>query len=302
MTRILLLIGCLSLLSAAAAEPTAVAPVPEKRSERLILEEKHFVECLAYVYSPSLWIGHNGSLYFAPKDETQVRQIEALKAARSRYVALTNAEERYELAAQVIADSGLDDAWSKKLLLPYSETKPNLTPTLSRPFHVVSGYKVVQPLESGDAVIESQQGNFLVLNFARPGSAPNGTNLFLVNIGEKAFATAPGQYQHIEACSIAVLTKEQEAVLLRVVAAFEKRAASLAQELAGFKAKQDFENSKARATDNNPFLQYQLARCYLEGKGAPKDEKLGLEWMRRAAVNGSGDAKSYLRNLGQNAR
>src|SRR3974390_1087217 len=117
---------------------------PEMRSERMILEQKHFVECLAYVYSPPLWLSYRGSLYFAPKDETTAQQVDALKTARSRYVVLTNRETRHEIAASIIAASGIDKAWQQKLLLPYSETQQNLTPTLNRPFLVVNSYKMVQ--------------------------------------------------------------------------------------------------------------------------------------------------------------
>ncbi len=51
---------------------------------------------------------------------------------------------------------------------------------------------------------------------------------------------------------------------------------------------------RARATDSNPYMQYLLAKAYLEGKGTERDEKLGMEWMRRAARSGSGDATAYL--------
>jgi len=275
-------------------QPTNTAPLLEERSERRILEEKHFVECLAYVYSPALWIDYKGSLYFAPKNESQTRQIEALKAARSRYVALTNREVRHEIAFKAIAASGLDESWQKKLLLPYSDANPNLTPTLSREFRAIHGYKVLQTLQEGDALIQDQDATYLVMNLFGQGTEGTRTNLFLIKEGEKAFATAPGEYKRVEAFTSAALSKEETLALNRVVAAFQKRAAALAQELAGFKAKQEFEDSKIRASDNNPYLQDVVARCYLDGKGTPKDEKLGLQWMNKAARNGSGDARSYL--------
>ena len=48
-------------------------------------------------------------------------------------------------------------------------------------------------------------------------------------------------------------------------------------------------------------MEYLFARCYLDGKGTEKDEKLGMEWMNRAAKSGSGDAISYLEKLGHKA-
>ena len=84
-----------------------------------------------------------------------------------------------------------------------------------------------------------------------------------------------------------------------VVAACQRKASALVAELAGSKAREEFEITKARATDSNPYMQYLLARCYLDGNGTPKDERLGLEWMNTAARNGSGDAKTYLEQKGK---
>ncbi len=95
------------------------------------------------------------------------------------------------------------------------------------------------------------------------------------------------------------LNPEETAVLNRVVAACQKQAAALGRQVASSKDKVDFEACKARATDSNPYMEYLLAKAYLEGKGTEKDEKLGMEWMRRAAKSGSGDAISYLETLGR---
>ena len=273
---------------------------PEMRSERMILEEKHFVECLAYVYSPPLWLSYRGSLYFAPKDETTAQQVDALKTARSRYVVLTNRETRHEIAASIIAGSGIDKAWQQKLLLPYSETQPNLTPTLIRPFLVVNSYKIVQSLGEGDVLIQDEQGTYLVMDFERAVAKGASTNLYLVKEGERAFATKSGDYQKVQAFSNLGLSTEETGVLNRVVAGCQSKAAALARELAGFKAEQEFADLKARATDNNPYIEYLLARCYLDGRGTQKDERLGMEWMQKADKNGSGDAKSYLQGRGEN--
>jgi TPR repeat protein len=271
-------------------------PLAEPQSERMILEEKHFVECLAYVYSPQLWISYRGSLYFAPKDDTASRQVEALKAARSRYVALTNRETRHEVAADVIAASGIDKKWQQKLLLPYSEAQQNLTPTLNRAFRTVNSYKVLQSFQEGDALLQDQEGTYLVMDFARASAKEPPKNLYLIKEGERAFASKSGDYQRVEAYSSLALSAEETKMLNRVVAAFQRKAADLARELSGFKSQQDFTDLKTRATDNNPYIQYLLARCYLDGKGTQKDERLGMEWMQKADKNGSGDAKSYLQS------
>ena len=93
------------------------------------------------------------------------------------------------------------------------------------------------------------------------------------------------------------LNKEEEAVLAQVSAAFQREAAALVQQIDAPRAREEFEACKARATDANPYIEFLLAKCYLEGKGTPKDETQGMEWMRRAARSGSGDAATYLEKL-----
>jgi TPR repeat protein len=247
-----------------------------------------------------LWISYRGSLYFAPKDEVTERQVEALKTARSRYVVLTNREARHDIAANVIAASGIDKQWQQKLLLPYSEAQQNLTPTLNRPFLVVTSYKMVQAIDEGDALIQDEQGNaFLVMDLGRGIPRGASTNLYLIREGERAFATKAGDYQKVQAFSNLALNTKETSVLNRVVAACQSKAAALARELTGFKAQQEFADLKARATDNNPYMEYLLARCYLDGKGTERDERLGMEWMQKAQKNGSGDAKAYMQGRGQ---
>jgi hypothetical protein len=277
----------------------SVAPA-EMRTERRVLEEKHFLECLAYVYSPPLWISYHGSLYFAPKDETTERQVEALKIARSRYICLTNRETRHDIASNVIVASGIDKKWQQKLLLPYSDTQPNLTPTLNRPYLIVNSYKVAQSLAEGDVLIQDEQGSaYLIMDFGRGNPKGASTNLYLIKEGEKAFATKAGDYEKVQAFSNLALDEEETIVLKRIVAACQSKVAVLAQELTGFKAQQEFADLKLRATDNNPYLEYLLGLAYLEGKGTAKDERMGMEWIRKAEKNGSGDAKAYLQTRGQ---
>jgi TPR repeat protein len=59
-----------------------------------------------------------------------------------------------------------------------------------------------------------------------------------------------------------------------------------------------FQMHRSRASDDSPYLQFLLAKDYLEGLGTEKNEKLGLEWMQRAAGNGSGDARTFLDRRG----
>jgi hypothetical protein len=160
---------------------------------------------------------------------------------------------------------------------------------------------LIRSFDNGDALIEGQQGVCLVLNFSIGTNDPAAAEVCLVKEGEKAYATAPGEYQRVDAFASVALSPEETAILDRVVAACQKKIAALSSEIAGFGAAQEFQNSLRRATDSNPFLQYQVAKAYLEGKGTKKDESLGLEWMNKAAKNGSGDAKSYLEKSQRNA-
>ena len=293
-------IGGLLLCVGVLAQSTGRGTSPEGLSAQKLFEQKHFVECLGCVYSPTFWISYNDSLYFQARNEAQFRQLEAMKAARSNYLVLTNRETRHDLAAKFIAASGIGDSWQKKILLPFSDTNQNLTPTLDKPLRIIPRYKVLQPPANGDALIQDEEGIYFVMNFGRGADDASRTNALLIKEGVKTYSTGEG-FKTVDAFTNVSLSAEEKAVLNRVVAAFQKQAASLAQEIAGPKAREEFEDCQARATDSNPYMEYLLAKCYLEGKGTDKDEKLGLEWMNKAAKSGSGDARSYLEAIGRKA-
>jgi Sel1 repeat len=265
------------------------------------LEQEHFLGCLAYVYNPALWISYNGVLYFMPKTEAQIARLRQMIDARSRYSVLTNRRARHALAAKALAESGIDPAWQKRILLPYSVTNENLTPTLSRQLRIVSTYKFLRAFGE-DAFIEAGNSIYFVMDYRRGGSLgantnalASGTNAFLIKEGWKTFTTSSGQLRRVEAFTNVALDNQETAVLDAAVAGFRKAAASLAEAFSKAAAKrEDFESLKSRASDASPYLEYLLAKAYLDGKGTEKDETLGMEWMRRAAANGSGDALSYL--------
>jgi TPR repeat protein len=291
MGRLLLCLGMLAQ-SAGGASP------PESLTEQMLSEQKHFVECLSYVFSPAWWLSYNDSLYFQSRNEAQAKQLEAMKAARSRYLALTNAETRHELAARLIAQSGLGETWRRKLLLPYSTTNQTLTPTLDRSVRVVPKYTMLRSLPSGDALIQADASTYFVMNYGHGADDGSGTNALLLREGVKSFS-AGGGFKTLEAFTNVGLSKEEMAMLGRVVAACQKEADALGLRLAALKEAPEFEEYKARASDSSPYMEYLLAKAYLEGKGTEKNEALGLEWMNRAAKGGSGDASSYLEGLGR---
>jgi TPR repeat protein len=292
--RLLAYMGCLLLglgTRAQAANASAPADGPEDPLQR---EQKHFVECLATVYSPAWWLSYNGSLYFQPRDEAQAAQLEAMKAARAQYVALTNRATRHALASALLARSGIGEAWQKKLLLPLSETNYNLTPTLARSVRVVPAYRVVQSSTNGDALIEDGQSTLFVMNFGRAAADASRTNALLIREGTKTYS-AGGAFQTVDAFENVGLSQEETAVLNRVAATCRREAASLGRRTTSAQDKAEFEARRARATDSNPYMEYLLAKAYLDGMGTERDEKLGMEWMRRAAKSGSGDAVAYLK-------
>ena len=290
--------GRLLLGLAMLAQAAGGASPPESLTEQMLSEQKHFVECLCFVYSPGWWLSYNDSLYFQSRNEAQARQLEAMKAARSRYLALTNAETRHELAARLIAQSGIGEAWQRKLLLPYWATNQTLTPTLDRPVRVVPKYTMLRSLPSGDALIQADASTYFVMNYGRGADDGSGTNALLIPEGVKSFS-AGGGFKTVEAFTDVALSKEETAVLGRIVAACQKEAAALEQQISSSKYGQEFEDYKARASDSSPYMEYLLAKAYLEGKGTEKNEPLGMEWMNRAAKGGSGDASSYLEALGR---
>ena len=109
----LALIGCSLLCLGTLAQSAGGASPPRSLDEPMLSEQKHFIECLSRVYSPAWWLSYNDSLYFQPRNEAQAKQLEAMKAARSKYLALTNQETRHELTARLIAESGISESWQK---------------------------------------------------------------------------------------------------------------------------------------------------------------------------------------------
>jgi hypothetical protein len=297
----LALIGRLLLCLGMWAQSASGAAPPESLSEQMLSEQKHFCDCLSIVYSPAWWLSFNESLYFQPRTEAQLKQLEAMRAARAKYVALTNPATRHDLAGRLIVESGVGESWRRKLLLPLSATNQNLTPTLDRLARVIPKYKLLQSLGGGDALIQDDASTYFVMNFGRGADDASCTNALLIKEGVKAYS-AGGAFKMVEAFSNVALSKEETAVLNRVAAAFQKEAAALGQEIANLKLKPEFEEYQARANDSSPFMEFLLAKAYLEGKGTDKNEQLGLEWMNRAAKNGSGDAQAYLEALGRKAR
>jgi TPR repeat protein len=290
------LLPCLGML----AQSVGGASPSHSLDEQMLSEQKNFVECLSCVYSPGWWLSYNDSLYFQPRNEAQVKQLETMKAARSRYLALTNQATRHELTARLIAESGIGESWQKKILLPLSATNQTLTPTLDKPVRVIPKYTILQSLPSGDALIQEDASTYFVMNFGRGADDASGTNALLIKEGVKSYS-AGGGFKTFEAFANVALSKAETAVLNRAVAAFQKEAAALGQQISNLKYGQEFEDYKARASDSSPYLEYLLAKAYLEGKGTEKNEQLGLDWMNRAAKGGSGDARSYLEALGRKA-
>ncbi len=266
----------------------------------MLAERKHFLACLAVVYSPAFWISYNKSLYFQAKNPAQEQQLEAMKAARAKYLALTNREVWHEIVANGIAASGIDERWQRRILLPFSTTNQYLTPTLGKPVRVIPRYQVLRSLPQGDALIQDGEATYFVMDFGRGADDGSGTNAFLIKEGMKTYADG-GRFKTVEAFANAALSREEQTVLSRVSASFQRLAADLAHAIESPKAKEDFEACKARATDSNPYMEYLLARCYLDGKGTDKNEALGMEWMNKAAKSGSGDAIAYLERLGRKA-
>ncbi len=74
----------LALLAVAPGPVRAADAVVSGRSEQLLREQQHFVQCLVFIYSPELWISYTNALFFSPRNDDQRRQIEALKTATAR--------------------------------------------------------------------------------------------------------------------------------------------------------------------------------------------------------------------------
>jgi hypothetical protein len=223
---------------------------------------------------------------------------------------------RYELTARTIARSRIDAAWQTKILLPYSNTNQNLTPTRELTVRYLPKYRVVQTFPGGDVMLSDGGDKCFVMGFGRAADDAFHTNAVLVREGTKSFRYFAEEYVQTEAFTDAGLSREEIAVLQKAASAFKAQAAAPTltktarsrvptnpvapsrEPLASADA-DEFQMHKMRARDDSPYMQFLLAKDYLQGLGTPTDEKLGREWMQRAAANGSGDAKAYLENAKQ---
>ena len=306
------ILGAVLLCAASRGTSSAQSNSPPADTvDQLLKEQTHFLECLAFVYDPPMWLSYEGSLYFAPRTEDQMQRLAEMKEARKNYSVLTNRLARYELTARMVASSGIDEKWRTKILLPYSNTNLNLTPTRELTVRYLPKYRIVQTFTGGDVMLSDGGDKCFVMGFGRAAGDAYHTNAVLVREGTKSFRYSSQEYVQTEAFTDAGLSQEEIAVLRKASKAFLAEAASpglsravLARaptnpaaatpESPASAAADEFLMHKMRARDDSPYLQFLLANDYLQGLGTPKDEKLGLEWMRRAAANGSGDAKAYL--------
>jgi TPR repeat protein len=191
-----------------------------------------------------------------------------------------------------------------------------LTPTRELTIRYLPKYRVAQTFPGGDVLLVDGDDLCFVMGFGRAPDDAAHTNAVLVREGTKSFKTPAGEYLQTEAFTNAGLSRDEIAVLRKAVAGFMAEAASLkltnavlsrasgnpaapSQEPPVSAAADEFLAHKMRARDDSPYIQFLLAKDYLQGIGTAKDEKLGLEWMQRAAANGSGDAKAYLQNAKQ---
>lgn len=312
-------IACMLWLYAACFSALAES----RAATRQMLDERvHFLKCLASVYDPKMWLSYNGSLYFYPRTESDLENLQAMKEARDNYMVLTNRLARYAIATAAVARSGVGGEWQKKLLLPYSNTNVDLTPTRDLKVTVVPKYEVLTNFSGGDTLITTETEVFFVMEYGRAIADAYMTNAVLVREGTKSFKTPNGDYVHAEAFMNAGLSREEIGILQKVSKAcltealfptptnampavvaevtkpvnpprpkppVRKREVNLAED--------EFQRHLMMAKDSSPYIQFLLGKDYFEGLGTAKDEKLGMEWMERAAKNGSGDAKVYLERL-----
>jgi hypothetical protein len=191
-------------------------------------EKIHFLECLIVVYDPAMWLSYQGNLYFTPRTDDQVERLGEMKKSREQYVALTNRLERYQMVANAIARSGIGEQWQKKILLPYSETNQDLTPTRKLTMRWLPKYQVLRTLSGGDALLADDSGAVFVMDFGRAADDARHTKATLIKEGMKSFKSQSGEYVQMEAFTDAGLNHEEIAIFQQVVREFANEATALA--------------------------------------------------------------------------
>jgi hypothetical protein len=219
---IAVLLGLILVLAKGADSPPSSEEGQKQR------EKIHFLECLAFVYDPAMWLSYQGNLYFTPRTDDQVERLGQMKKSREQYVALTNRLERYQMVANAIARSGIGEQWQKKILLPYSETNQDLTPTRKLTMRWLPKYQVLRTLSGGDALLADDSGAVFVMDFGRAADDARHTKATLIKEGMKSFKSQSGEYVQMEAFTDAGLNHEEIAIFQQVVREFANEAAALA--------------------------------------------------------------------------
>ncbi len=138
---------------------------------------------------------------------------------------------------------------------------------------------------------------YYVTEYRRSAEDATHTNACLLYEGTKTYKTLAGGSKTVDAFTSVCLSQEETALLNKAVAAFKRESARLGNQITTVKAGEEFAEHKAKASDSAPAFQFLLARDYLEGRGTSKDAKTGMELLKRAAENGSGEAKKLLEQL-----
>jgi hypothetical protein len=197
---------------------------------QMLTEQQRFLECLAEVYDPGMWIGYGNRLYFMPRSDAQFERLQAIKAERGRFVAFTNREAQHQLAAKVLAQSGLSAEWQSKLLVPYAPTNRYLTPVLDRPVQILVRYAVLKDLPMGDALIQAGESTCRVMGFGRGAGDAYRTNALLVKEGWTTYRTESNEVKRVNAFTDVALTAAETAALEEAAAAFQRKAEAVGQE------------------------------------------------------------------------
>ena len=194
-----------------------------------MIEERDLL-AMAVICTTPFWVSSNGVLYLYPKRDRQDEAIQAYGVATSGYLVLTNKSDRRVLIAKYIAASDVDQKYQEMILH---------AKRMSVGIHQIARYKMMQSLESGDALIQDDDGivNY-VYNLGRAADDKYYGDAELLRAGLKTYATAAGGTKTVESYLNVSLSDEEKEVLSKIAASLSKRVSDLTPQINSLVAEQ----------------------------------------------------------------
>jgi hypothetical protein len=169
-------------------------------------EERHFVLSTSRQYEEQMWISYTGVFFYRPNDWEAEKILSAIDQVRSRYVAFTNKAEQNSLRLRILSESGIHEEYLKQFQAGFTEWDGKKREIC------VTGFLLIQSMENGDALIQTQdqkRDTYYVYDLGRAVD----DKTYLIYEELKTFPTALGSSRTVRAYTRVNLRKADKEAL-----------------------------------------------------------------------------------------